>query len=198
MRAESVGTSEMQRRQGYESRRSKDQKYDMQLTRLPCECGNSFESRSCPGCHGLRGQSMVGLRSSPLLSDDMKGESEAARGRWAYGNAELLPAGGPAVDGLCVLRPAQPRHFLPEKPWSRLRKPLHGQCWNVTRHGNGHRDVCFPSCRQHPQGAGRGGAVHPTQVRPIRPRARPCQLLCCRICPGEWTTFAKRGSVFLN
>lgn len=122
-----------QRCQGYESRRSKDQKYDTQWTRLPSECGNSFESRARLGCHGPRGQCMVGLQWSPLLRDNVEGESGGVR-RCDYGNAKLLPAGGSAVDVPCFPHPAPTRHFLPEKPWRRLRKPLDGQCWNVTRH----------------------------------------------------------------
>lgn len=63
-------------------------------------------------------------------------------------------------------------------PWRRLRKPLHGPCWSVTRRGNRHRVGGFPS-RRGSTHVGRGGArlCTPRQGGPSAPGPPPGQLL---------------------
>lgn len=74
--------------------------------------------------------------------------------------------------------PRSPSACSAGNPWRRLRKPVHGPCWSVTRRGNRHRVGGFPS-RPRSTHVGRGGArlCTPRQGGPSAPGPPPGQLL---------------------
>lgn len=199
--SQSEGTVKTAGGQGCESRRSEGQKHGVPWTRrLPSECGNGVELRPCPGCHGPRGQwgsAWWGLRVVALARRWREGRTRGAGAVTAGGSASRPRARCSA--------PRSPSACSAGNPWRRLRKPLHGPCWSVTRRGNRHRVGGFPSRPRSTHvgrgGAGRGCAPH-ARAAPPPPASRLAsssgQLLCSRTCSGERTALAKPGSVFLN
>lgn len=161
--------------QGCESRRSEGQKHGVPWTRrLPSECGNGVESRPCPGCHGPRGQwgsAWWGLRVVALARRWREGRTRGAGAGTAGGSASRPRARCSAPRSRSACSAGKPveeteetsaRAMLERDP-ARESPPR----WGLSL-----------SSAQHPRGAGRGAAVHPTPGRPLRPRppARPAPL----------------------
>lgn len=156
--------------QGCESRRGEGQKHGVPWTRrLPSECGNGVESRPCPGCHGPRGQrgSAWHRLGSPMARRENPRCGRCDCGRFCLASACAVFRAPLALRMLCgkpveETEETSARAMLERDP-ARESPPR----WGLSL-----------SAAQHPRGAGRGAAVHPTPGRPLRPRppARPAPL----------------------